>query len=400
MKKHIALILILSLALLCLAGCSKSEIQSYTDEELAAAETPAEDSAAEGEIVEEAVVSTADAANAFAADTVVCTINGLDITWDEYFYWLNNYRLSVENSFGTIEDWSAMNAYYTQNSNDEVVRVLAQGDMLYYNMILAEAAARGTGVEPDAVESQVLSDIDLALGDGDGTVSQEEDDLFNTYISEQGMTRDLYTRITRQLLTEQALYEDSSADVTEEQVMAWSAEQGYMNAKHILLLTVDSITQEALTEDEVAAAKATAEDIYAQLSEAYDPAAEDNSAFLALFDQLMNEYSEDTGLISNPNGYVFLPGQMVTAFEEGVLALDENYAMSGVVESEYGYHIILRQPIAADTVLGQNAYGVDVTLTTAACSDLFNTELQELSTVAEIQWAEGFENLSMAELFG
>lgn len=389
MKKILAILLALCLALVCMTGCSQSHVESYSDEEIAVAEQAAAEAA-----------EAADPKNAYAADTVVATINGNEITWDEYFYWLDNYRMSVENSFGTISDWSALNAYYTANTNEEVVRIMAQNDVLYYHLILAETDARGISPAPEDVEAQVLSDVDLTVGNGDGTLSEDENAQFDAYIESAGIDRELYTRITKQLLSEQALYNDITAVYTDDEALAWGAEQGYMNAKHILLLTVDETTREALTEDEIAAAKAAADELYAQLAEAYVPASGDNSAFLALFDELMMANSQDSGLATSPDGYVFVSGQMVTAFEDAVLALDENYELSGVVESEYGYHIILRQPITADTVLGQNIYGESVTLRQAGMSEQFNVEMSALSEASEIVWTEGFETLSMAELFG
>ena len=69
----------------------------------------------------------------------------------------------------------------------------------------------------------------------------------------------------------------------------------------------------------------------------------------ALFDELMKEYSEDTdssGNVNSPDGYEAKSGQMVAAFEEAALALQPGQ-ISGIVESTYGYHIILRLPIQA-----------------------------------------------------
>ncbi len=51
-----------------------------------------------------------------------------------------------------------------------------------------------------------------------------------------------------------------------------------------------------------------------------------------LFDQLMEQYNEDTGESSYPHGYCFTSGTMVTEFEDACKAL-EPYEVSGVVES-------------------------------------------------------------------
>lgn len=62
------------------------------------------------------------------------------------------------------------------------------------------------------------------------------------------------------------------------------------------------------------------------------------------FDTLMNEYCEDPGLAESPDGYVFTRGQMVAPFEKAAFAMEEN-EVSGLVPTDYGYHIIKRVPL-------------------------------------------------------
>ena len=66
---------------------------------------------------------------------------------------------------------------------------------------------------------------------------------------------------------------------------------------------------------------------------------------MALFDELMNQYSEDTGLAAYPDGYTAQKGQMVPAFEEAALALQDGEISDVVYSETTGYHIILRLPL-------------------------------------------------------
>ena len=110
-------------------------------------------------------------------------------------------------------------------------------------------------------------------------------------------------------------------------------------AKHILIRTVDD-SGEPLPEEEQAAARATAEDLLAQIRAADDP--------IATFDQLMNENSEDPGLTSYPDGYLAVPGDMLQEFEDASLAL-------GATKEETWFRVSVpaaRSGIAAAVVLG------------------------------------------------
>ena len=107
----------------------------------------------------------------------------------------------------------------------------------------------------------------------------------------------------------------------------------------------DGTTGYAPLDDEtIAQKKAKADELLQQLRASDDP--------IALFDELMNENSEDTGLAANPDGYTTSKGAMVPEFEQAALALKEG-EISDVVESDYGYHIILRLPLDLDQFRSQ-----------------------------------------------
>lgn len=79
--------------------------------------------------------------------------------------------------------------------------------------------------------------------------------------------------------------------------------------------------------------QATAQAILAQLMAAPS---------LELFDQLMAAYNTDPGMTGNPDGYLFTDGDMVAEFENAVKALEIGSCSSVPVQSQFGWHIILR----------------------------------------------------------
>lgn len=60
------------------------------------------------------------------------------------------------------------------------------------------------------------------------------------------------------------------------------------------------------------------------------------------FDGLLAQYGTDPGMTSNPNGYLFTDGDMVSEFENAVKAMPPNGFNNVPVKSDFGYHIILR----------------------------------------------------------
>ena len=160
--------------------------------------------------------------------------------------------------------------------------------------------------------------------------------------------------------------------------------------RHILLKTVDTTATPTLQEDgtytypalddaTVAEKKALAEDILSQLNASDDPS--------TLFDELMNEYSEDEGLESSPEGYTATLGQMVSPYEKAALALSFGQ-VSGIVESEYGYHIIIR-----DQVKDLSSYA------DRWREYQMGQQVDQWMADADIQTTEALDNLDVADFY-
>lgn len=178
-------------------------------------------------------------------------------------------------------------------------------------------------------------------------IEQLGEEGYLTEIYKLGLSEAGYDRVNRANLLYSALYDAYCTPGTglyadEDVLHAYAAGAGYITADHILLMTVDSATREPLDEATVAEKKSLAEDILKQLRRSEDP--------IALFKELADRYSEDTGRATNPDGYTFTTGTMVEEFDSAARALGEN-EISDIVESEYGYHIILRKPLDVQTAI-------------------------------------------------
>jgi len=77
------------------------------------------------------------------------------------------------------------------------------------------------------------------------------------------------------------------------------------------------------------------------------------------FDVLIATYGEDPGMEGNPDGYTFTAGMMVPEFEQGTRELEIG-EISGLVRSQFGYHIIKRVEPNPDNVMGGAAEGEEL----------------------------------------
>ena len=277
-------------------------------------------------------------------DTAVATLDGVDITADEFVYWIVAYCDNAQQS-----------AY--QNTGSLTIP---------WDADMGDGVTLERFIRENALNLAVSQCMVAQMAEKDGiamTVEQQEkvQQILDSLAAEGlqiGATLEQYLKLSMAIGEElfrwnwecdfayEALMENrfggENAPAAED-ILSWLEEdRGYYRVKHIL---IDA--QSVADEEELKEKRALADDLLGRLLAAEDP--------IALFDELMLEYGEDPGVASNPDGYVAYPGQMVTEFEQASLGLEEGQ-FSDVVTSSFGYHIILRLPLNVDAEEYRDAY--------------------------------------------
>lgn len=106
------------------------------------------------------------------------------------------------------------------------------------------------------------------------------------------------------------------------------------------------------------------------------------------FDSLILEYNEDTDMNKTTVGYYFAEGQLIIEFEQAAMALEIG-EISGVVESDIGYHIIKRLEIE-DEYINKNFD----TLRNIYKARIFNVMLEERMNELDIAYTDYHSSLT------
>lgn len=402
MKKFVALLAVICLAFAIFTGCDTAandeEAPAGSAAPTAAAESAEESPAAEtdGATADETETAAESAGVDYAAlyashepDEVVMTLGGRDVTWEEYFYCFNSQASQIENYF-TQMSYYGLSASWDDDAGDgQTYAELcgANAETMLRQLIGMEDYAEDNGLTLDAedekaLDEQLQSDIESVAGE-DGTEEDLDAALESIYLP-----RALYDRIneTNIFYTKgfEAKYGADGGKVSDADALKYLDDQGYLSAAHILLMTIDPDTRESLSDEEIAEKKAMADKLYEELS-----AIEDADKRAARFKELKEQYCEDSGKESYPDGYVFTEGTMVTEFEDTVKSLEAG-EIAAPVESSYGYHIIMRLAPSAERTVTYDNSGTPLNARYLCAADKYSAELQTVFDGEKLEYADGF----------
>ena len=276
-------------------------------------------------------------ATGVAPDAIVASLNGNGASADLVAYWIG-YDVSYLNSYMQYYTGSSINWDDTLSDGMSVADYVKASVLssVKQHLVLENLASK-YGVTLTAEQEAAMAESDQSYIDQYGS-----EDAFEAEIAKLGMRRETYDRVARSNYLYQNLYELYNTEGS----ALYAAEQGYITADHILLATKDMTTGEALTDEQKAEKKALAEELVEKLN---SYTGDDIASYFA---ELADEYSEDPGRESYPTGYTFTTGSMVQEFEDAAYALSEG-EVSEVVESSFGYHILLRLPLDKAAAAGE-----------------------------------------------
>lgn len=274
------------------------------------------------EVPEDIIMQTA----GIARDTPLLTVDGAEVPAEELLYWLSSYADQYA-AWGMTDltmdmgDGQTLGQYYLDSAVETAT--------LYQLMEnKAEELKLGWSEENQTSYDEQVQTMKTSLAQQAGLDIETQSDKVDTE----------YVRLISYMgLSQEGFFHINQASFL------------YNNLMEGLYGTEGTDADGNVTDDGMAAAQAQAQGLYDQLMAAEDP--------MTLFDQLMTEHTDDVDSSGNVNGgtegYTFGDGEMVTEFYEGTKALAEG-EISQPIQSQYGYHIILR--LSADNEAGYDKY--------------------------------------------
>ncbi len=303
---------------------------------------------------------------------VIFTVGGVDIRFDEYRYMFKYYESMYANNYGiTVDLWEGNEQNFT------VFKDSVKADLIEQNF--GNIVAKKYDV---TLDDEDYEQVDEYMEEEKAQFESEED--FYNALKASGIKEELLRNlITSSVMSEkvyQELYAGENARlIPSDDEIRQDIKDNYVRVYHLLISNehfADTEGYEDADEEALkAAAKTFAEEKLAEIQAGADVY------------EVAQEVGDDPGMHDNPDGYLFTYGKMVPEFEEAAFALEMG-EISGLVETDYGYHIITR--IEQDSYVEENFDEVRKQYV----NDRFNTEVNQMLADAEIVYSEYYDDIT------
>ncbi len=290
-----------------LAGCTGSS------------ETVEDDTNADKTTAAEAKTTTplsecdiSDSVSSYPDIPFVLKINDEAVSYDEFLYIFSYYKKAYDGGDSTYWSDNPEQAEFVENL------ILTE---LQRNCAIRQETERRELSLTEAERADMHTNIAKTIQSVGGV------DTFETWLAAENLSLYAYNIITETSLLSQKLKNDfleNQEILTSDTAIRNILNSGeFIRCKHILIKNDEGDDKEAN------------EELIQQLHDRAENGED--------FDKLMQEYGEDPGVASNPDGYYFFRGEMAEEFEKAAFSLRENQ-ISDIVTTEFGFHIIQRLP--------------------------------------------------------
>jgi foldase protein PrsA len=184
-------------------------------------------------------------------------------------------------------------------------------------------------------------------------------------LREQGFSYDeyknqFYNEVKKQQVILHYFGPDSEVNPTDRDEMRKYYNEYYTKVKHIFLSTKDSDTNDFSVEEKKKVGE-TAQRIYDRIKAGED------------YDKLLEEFNQDSGMTSNPDGYIFSVDEDNTTFPKAFsnAAFEMEFGEVRIVQTNMGYHIMKRYEFMTEEVTDRD---VEVTL----IENMMSSEVSEI----------------------
>lgn len=289
-------------------------------------------------------------------DTIVMTVEGGDMTWDEYYGWLCYTKAQVEMISGKINNWELpanSQQTYAEYVKDYAVYLISTYKSVEFNSAVLKIML--TDEEKQAIEEGFMK---MSDSEKDTVMSIYGSTEFYMYLSELSL---LYTKC------HDSQYGEKGEKTEDEYVFEYAEQNNFIMFKGMFIDNID---------------KQTAEEIAAKISESPDKDTEVKK---------IREKNEITD--GYDDGYLFKTGDFNSSVEEKLSQM--KVGECSYMVSDNGSWIMLKCEISPDCVI----YNSEDTLRMQASWGIFGSVVDGWSENIELKSGSVYDKISLAEVF-